>query len=59
MWTTILFSSAAALFLSMTAVAFIHQRWAKRLPALTALPAIDTRWREHAGALLGGRGGAR
>lgn len=39
MWTTILFGATAALFLSMTVAALVHQRWARRLPALAALPA--------------------
>jgi Glycosyl transferase family 2 len=39
MWATIVFSGAAALFLSMTVAALVHQRWARRLPALAALPA--------------------
>jgi len=38
MWTTIVFSGTAALFLSMTAAALVHQRWARMLPALAALP---------------------
>ena len=38
MWTAIVFSGTAALFLAMTVGALVHQRWARRLPALAALP---------------------
>ena len=34
-----LFGATAALFFSMTVAALVHQRWARRLPALAALPA--------------------
>jgi hypothetical protein len=37
MWTTIVFSGSAALFLAMTVAALVHQRWARRLPPLSAL----------------------
>jgi cellulose synthase/poly-beta-1,6-N-acetylglucosamine synthase-like glycosyltransferase len=49
MWTTILFGATAALFLSMTAGALVHQRWTRRLPALEALPATAPRGLEGSG----------
>jgi cellulose synthase/poly-beta-1,6-N-acetylglucosamine synthase-like glycosyltransferase len=39
MWTTIAFVSTAALFVGLTLTTLRHQRWARRLPALEALPA--------------------
>jgi cellulose synthase/poly-beta-1,6-N-acetylglucosamine synthase-like glycosyltransferase len=39
MWTTIAFIGTAALFLGMALAKLHHQRWARRLPALEALPA--------------------
>ena len=41
MWTTIVFSGTAALFLSMTVAALVHQRWARRLPALPATRSLN------------------
>jgi hypothetical protein len=37
--TVIVFSGTAALFLAMTVAVLVHQRWARRLPALAALRA--------------------
>ena len=58
--TVIVFSGTAALFLAMTVAALVHQRWARRLPALADLH--PTRGLDGANsglvALLGGRGGA-
>ena len=39
MWTAIVFSGTVALFLAMTVGALVHQRWARRLPALAVLRA--------------------
>jgi glycosyltransferase involved in cell wall biosynthesis len=39
MWTTIVFGVTAVLFVSMAVAALVHQRWARRLPPLVALPA--------------------
>src|SRR5687767_536 len=39
MWTTIAFITTAALFVGLTMATLHHQRWARRLPALDALPA--------------------
>jgi hypothetical protein len=39
MWTAVVFSGAAALFLAMAIAALVHQRWLQRLPASAALPA--------------------
>ena len=39
MWTNIAFLSTAAIFIGMTLSTLHHQRWARRLPALEALPA--------------------
>jgi hypothetical protein len=39
MWITIAFISTAALFVGLTMATLHHQRWARRLPALDALPA--------------------
>src|SRR5678815_4340424 len=41
MWTAVVFSGAAALFLAMAIAALVHQKWVQRLPALTALPPRD------------------
>ena len=38
-WTTIAFISTAAFFVGLTLATLQHQRWARRLPALEALPA--------------------
>ena len=38
MWTALWFSTTAALFLTMTIAALVHQQWMRRLPALAALP---------------------
>src|SRR5580700_12235607 len=37
MWTILIFSGTAALFLAMTLAALWHLRWVRRLPALEAL----------------------
>ncbi len=39
MWTTIAFISTVALFVGLAMATLHHQRWARRLPALEALPA--------------------
>ena len=39
MWITIAFISTAAVFVGLTMATLHHQRWARRLPALEALPA--------------------
>ena len=39
MWTDMVFSSTAALFLAMTVTSLVHQRWARRLPTLGTLTA--------------------
>ncbi len=39
MWATIAFISTAAIFAGLTMAKLHHQRWARRLPALEALPA--------------------
>ena len=39
MWITIAFISTAALFIGLTLTTLRHQRWARRLPELEALPA--------------------
>ena len=38
MWTALWFGGTAALFLTMTIAALVHQQWMRRLPALAALP---------------------
>ena len=47
MWTALWFSSTAALFLTMTIAALVHQRWMRRLPALAALPTSGNVERSH------------
>ncbi len=42
MWTSIVFSVTAALFVAMTAATLVHQRRARRLPALEELPPTRT-----------------
>ena len=59
MWITIAFISTAALFVGLTMATLYHQRWARRLPALEALPAPADGLPTQRGALLGDRGGAR
>jgi len=49
MWTTIVFSGTAALFLGMTVAALVHQRWARRLPSLGAFAATRGLDGPHAG----------
>jgi hypothetical protein len=39
MWITVAFISTAALYVVLTMATLRHQRWARRLPALEALPA--------------------
>ena len=39
MWITIAFFSTVALFVGLTTATLHHQRWARRLPVLEALPA--------------------
>jgi glycosyltransferase involved in cell wall biosynthesis len=41
MWTTLIFSGTAALFVAMTIAALWHLRWVRRLPALEALAAEE------------------
>ena len=43
MWITIAFISTAVLFVGLTMATLRHQRWARRLPALEALPAPEVR----------------
>lgn len=45
MWTTLIFSGTALLFLAMTLAALWNLRWVRRLPALEKLPAAEGRVR--------------
>ena len=38
MWLTLLFGALAAIFVALTLSTLSHQRWARRLPPLDALP---------------------